>query len=106
MTPSGIIALVVVGLASGWIASRIVTGRGTGLVASLVVGVLGAFIGPLLLNALGIREPVGILGSIVTAVIGAGALLFIAQVVGSLALVLIGALVVILLLGGASVRWR
>lgn len=102
MEPSEVVVFLVIGLASGWIANRIVTGRGRSLLSSLVVGVIGAFVGAFLLQALDLQAPAGILGSMVTAVIGAGALLIVAGAVGSLTLVLIGALVLLFVLGGIS----
>lgn len=103
MTPSSLVVLVGVGLAAGWIASRIVRGQGASLFQSLAVGVLGAFVGPLLLGLLETAPPAGILGSIVTAVVGAAVLLLVADATGSLAIVLVGALVVVLLIGGVSI---
>jgi len=98
-----LIALLGVGLAAGWIASRIVTGGGRSVLGSLVVGVLGAYIGPLLLEAIEVNPPAGLLGSIVTAVVGAGALLVVAEVVGSLKIVVVGAVIALFVLGGISV---
>lgn len=40
-----ILAWIVLGLAAGFIASKLVTGSGKGLVADLVLGVVGAFVG-------------------------------------------------------------
>ena len=98
-----LIAFLAVGLAAGWIASRIVTGRGRSVLGSLIIGVLGAYIGPLLLEAIDVNPPADLLGSIVTAVIGAGALLVIAEVVGSLKIVIVGAVIALFVLGGVNV---
>jgi uncharacterized membrane protein YeaQ/YmgE (transglycosylase-associated protein family) len=103
MEPAEIVALLGVGLAAGWIASRIVTGRGRSVLGSLVIGVLGAYIGPLLLEALEVEAPAGLLGSIVTAVVGAGALLVVAEVVGSLKIVIVGAVIALVVLGGVTI---
>jgi uncharacterized membrane protein YeaQ/YmgE (transglycosylase-associated protein family) len=40
-----IIARIVLGLVSGFLASKIVNGRGDGLLLDMVIGVLGAFVG-------------------------------------------------------------
>lgn len=98
-----LIVLLGVGLAAGWIASRIVTGKGRSVVGSLVIGVLGAYIGPLLLEAVDLEAPADLIGSVVTAVIGAGALLIAAQVVGSLKLVIVGAVIALFVLGGVTI---
>jgi uncharacterized membrane protein YeaQ/YmgE (transglycosylase-associated protein family) len=103
MESAELVALLAVGLAAGWIASRIVTGKGRSVVGSLVIGVLGAYIGPLLLESADINPPADILGSVVTAVVGAGALLVAAQVVGSLKLVIVGAVIALFVLGGVTI---
>jgi uncharacterized membrane protein YeaQ/YmgE (transglycosylase-associated protein family) len=98
-----LIALLGVGLVAGWIASRIVTGKGRSVVGSLVIGVLGAYIGPLLLEAVDVIPSDDLLGAVVTAVIGAGALLVVAEVVGSLKIVIVGAVIALFVLGGVNV---
>ncbi|MEZ4503233.1 MAG: GlsB/YeaQ/YmgE family stress response membrane protein [Dehalococcoidia bacterium] len=103
MEPGELIALVLVGMVAGWIASRIVRGRGASVPNSIAVGVVGAFIGPILLTALDVEAPAGLLGSIVTAAIGAGALFFVAELVGSITLTLMGAIVLLVVLGGISI---
>ena len=40
-----ILAWIVLGLVAGFIASKVVTGSGRGLLADLVLGVIGAFVG-------------------------------------------------------------
>ena len=47
--------------------------------------------------------PADLIGSVVTAVIGAGALLIAAQVVGSLKLVIVGAVIALFVLGGVTI---
>ena len=48
-----IIAWIVLGLASGFIASKIVSGAGSGILMDLVLGVLGAVLGGVLFRFLG-----------------------------------------------------
>jgi uncharacterized membrane protein YeaQ/YmgE (transglycosylase-associated protein family) len=80
----GIIAWIVLGLIAGWIASKIMTGSGSGLVMNLVLGVVGAFVGGLLFSILGGAGVTGFnLWSIVVAVIGAVVVLWIAGMVRS-----------------------
>ena len=50
---------LVVGLIAGWIASKIVTKHGMGIVGDVVVGVIGAFIGDWLMPRLGIHLGTG-----------------------------------------------
>lgn len=102
MESAELLTLAAVGLVSGWIASRLVTGRGRSVPGSLALGVVGAFVGPLLLEVLELEAPVGLLGSVATAVIGAGALAVVAGLVGSLTLTLVGAVIAVVVLGGVS----
>jgi uncharacterized membrane protein YeaQ/YmgE (transglycosylase-associated protein family) len=44
---------VVVGAAAGWLAGRIVQGKNPGLLASIIVGMLGGLVGWALLHRLG-----------------------------------------------------
>lgn len=75
-----IIWYLLIGLAAGWIANLIVRGSGSGLVVNLLVGLVGGMLGGWLLSWIGL-VPVGTLGSLVTAVIGAIVLLWIAALV-------------------------
>ena len=79
-----IIAWIVLGLLAGWIASRIMTGSGMGLVMNLVLGVVGALVGGFLVNMLGGAGVTGFnLWSLVVAVLGAVVVLWIAGAVSS-----------------------
>jgi uncharacterized membrane protein YeaQ/YmgE (transglycosylase-associated protein family) len=49
-----VIVFLLVGLVAGWLASRVVGSAGGGLIADLVVGVIGAVIGGFLFSRLGI----------------------------------------------------
>ena len=65
-----------IGLIAGWLAGQIFKGSGFGILGNIVVGVVGAFIGGILFNMLGIGA-YGTLGSIVVSTIGAVVLLWI-----------------------------
>ena len=68
----GIIAWIILGLIAGWIASKIMHGEGSGLVMNLVLGVVGAFVGGLIFQALGGAGVTGFnLWSLLVGVIGA-----------------------------------
>ena len=74
--PGSWLAWILVGLIAGAVASRVVTGRGMGCLADIVVGIVGALIGGWLLGTLfNLSGTVGFLGSIVVAFIGAAFLL-------------------------------
>jgi uncharacterized membrane protein YeaQ/YmgE (transglycosylase-associated protein family) len=77
MTLGTILVWLVIGLIAGWLASAVV-GGGYGLVGDIIVGIVGAFIGGLLFNALGVSSPfAGLAGTIFVAFIGAMVLLLV-----------------------------
>jgi uncharacterized membrane protein YeaQ/YmgE (transglycosylase-associated protein family) len=76
-----VIVLLLVGAVAGWLAGKIVSGFGFGLVGNIVVGILGAFIASWILPRLGIGVGGGILASIIHATIGAVILLALLRVV-------------------------
>ncbi len=52
LSNESIIVILVVGLVAGWLAGKIVRGAGFGLIADIVIGIIGAFIGDWLLPRL------------------------------------------------------
>jgi uncharacterized membrane protein YeaQ/YmgE (transglycosylase-associated protein family) len=76
-----LIVFLIVGIAAGWLAGRIVRGGGFGLLGDLIVGVLGAIIGGWLLGRLNLPLGPPILGAFIDAVIGAVILLIIVRFV-------------------------
>jgi len=71
---------LIIGVAAGWLAGQLMKGGGFGLIGDLVVGVIGAFLGGWLLGALGIVAG-GLIGSLVTATVGAVVLLFLIRLI-------------------------
>lgn len=65
-----------IGLVAGWLAGQIFKGSGFGIIGNIIVGVVGAFIGSMIFNLLGIGA-YGTVGSIVVSTIGAIVLLWI-----------------------------
>jgi len=65
---------LLVGLAAGWLAGQIMKSGGRGLVGDLILGVIGAILGGFLFGLLGLGAN-SLLGSLVTATVGAIALL-------------------------------
>ncbi|HEV3145877.1 MAG TPA: GlsB/YeaQ/YmgE family stress response membrane protein [Gemmataceae bacterium] len=73
-----ILWFILIGLVAGWLAGLVVKGRGLGLLADIIVGIIGAIIGGYLFGWLNISLPVtGLLGSLITATVGAILLLFV-----------------------------
>lgn len=75
-----LILFLLVGLAAGWLASRIMRGDSLGLIGDLIVGVVGALLGGWLFNLLGISLG-GLFGSLVTALVGAMVLLYLLRLI-------------------------
>lgn len=74
-----LLLLIVLGGLAGWIASALM-GSGGGLVWNIVMGIIGAFVGGLIMNALGQPGVTGFnLYSIVVAVIGAAIAIYIGR---------------------------
>lgn len=77
----GIIAWLVIGAIAGWLAGKIVEGGGFGLLADIVVGIIGAVIGGWLAGALGIGVGGGMIASIIVALVGAIVLLVVLRLI-------------------------
>jgi uncharacterized membrane protein YeaQ/YmgE (transglycosylase-associated protein family) len=67
----GILAWIVVGLIAGWLAGQVMKGGGYGLVADIILGLLGGVLGGWIFEKLGASTGGGMLGSIIVAFIGA-----------------------------------
>ncbi|CAN7330689.1 GlsB/YeaQ/YmgE family stress response membrane protein [Knoellia sp. LjRoot47] len=74
----GIIAWIIIGGLAGWIASKIMnTDAQQGILLNIVVGIVGAFLGGLLLSLLGVdTDGAGLIFTFITAIAGACLLLF------------------------------
>ena len=79
MTLENIVVFIVVGLVAGFLASRIVLGKGRGWFWDIIIGILGAIIGGWLAGVLHVSINVGpsILNQIIIAFVGAVILLLI-----------------------------
>lgn len=77
----GIGALLVflaIGAVAGWLAGKLMKGKGLGLLGNMVVGVIGAIVGGMLFDFLGITTS-GLVGAIITATVGAIVLLYLVR---------------------------
>jgi len=67
-----ILAWIILGLLSGFIASKIVNKAGEGVLLDIVLGIVGAIVGGLFFHLLGMRGVSGLnLRSLIVAVVGA-----------------------------------
>ena len=80
MSGQGLIIFLLIGLAAGWIAGKLMKGGGFGLVGDLVVGVVGAYLGGWVFSLLGLAA-YGLIGALIMATIGAMLLLYIIRLV-------------------------
>jgi uncharacterized membrane protein YeaQ/YmgE (transglycosylase-associated protein family) len=71
LDPGSLVMWLIVGLVAGFLASRMMSGGGYGLIGDIVVGIVGAFLGGWVAGLLGIGGSYGLIGSIVIAFIGA-----------------------------------
>lgn len=81
LTSVGWIGYVVIGAVAGWIAGKIVRGRGSGILANIVVGICGALIGGFLLSFFVNTAEGGWWFTLFTAVLGSVILLWIVGLV-------------------------
>ncbi len=76
----GWFAFLIVGIAAGWIAEKVMK-RDHGLLTNLVVGIVGAYLGAYLFGVLGLELGDDFFGRLATATAGAVALLAIINLV-------------------------
>ena len=81
----GILIWIIVGAIAGFLASKVLTGKGMGLLWDIVAGILGAFLGGWLAGLVGISVSPGTftVGGLVSAFVGAVILLVVFRAVTS-----------------------
>jgi uncharacterized membrane protein YeaQ/YmgE (transglycosylase-associated protein family) len=75
LEPGGWLEWLIVGLLAGAIAGTLVRGRGYGCLVDIVVGIIGAFIGGIVVGFFLPGTVVGFAGTLIVAVLGAVLLL-------------------------------
>lgn len=78
---SNLLWFIIVGIVAGFLAGKLMKGKGFGILFNLLVGVGGALLGGWLFGQLGLSFGGGILGSLITAFLGAVILLFVISLV-------------------------
>ncbi|MGH3531808.1 MAG: GlsB/YeaQ/YmgE family stress response membrane protein [Mycobacterium sp.] len=81
MTSVGWIAYIIIGGIAGWIAGKIVRGRGQGILMNIVIGIVGALIGGFLLSFFVDTAGGGWWFTLFTAILGSVILLWIVGLV-------------------------
>ena len=74
---NSVLAMLLIGAVAGWIAGKLMKGRGFGLFGNVIVGIVGAFLAGLIFPALGFSVGGGVIASIFHATIGSVILLFV-----------------------------
>jgi len=69
---------IAIGILAGWLAGKIMRGRGYGLIIDLLLGIVGSIIGAFVFGLLGLHA-YGLVGSIVVATAGAMMLLYLVR---------------------------
>jgi uncharacterized membrane protein YeaQ/YmgE (transglycosylase-associated protein family) len=77
------IVILLVGVAVGYLAGRVVRGSGFGLVGDSAVGIVGALLSAWLLPRFGVHFLGGIGGLVIDCAIGAGVLLLVLRLTGA-----------------------
>ncbi|NPD90925.1 GlsB/YeaQ/YmgE family stress response membrane protein [Xylanibacter muris] len=75
---TGLIGSIIIGILAGFLAGKIMRGGGYGCLINLILGIVGGAFGGWIFNAVGINWG-GTIGQLVTAVVGAISILFIAS---------------------------
>jgi uncharacterized membrane protein YeaQ/YmgE (transglycosylase-associated protein family) len=72
---------IIVGIIAGWLAGKLMSGRGYGLLGDLVLGLVGGVVGGWIFGQLDVAGPSGVIGAIVTATVGAIVLVWITHLI-------------------------
>jgi uncharacterized membrane protein YeaQ/YmgE (transglycosylase-associated protein family) len=76
----GLLYWLIVGLIAGWLAGVVMKGGGYGMLADIILGILGGVLGGWIFTKLGIAAGGGLIGGIIVAFIGAVVLVAITRV--------------------------
>lgn len=75
------IYFIIIGGIAGWLAGKIMKGGGFGLVMNIVLGIIGSMVGGWVFSFFGISTDGGTIGSLVTALVGAVLILYVARLI-------------------------
>lgn len=76
MSLESLVIFLLIGLIAGWLAGVVMRGGGYGVVADIVIGILGSLVGGFLFSLFGLGAS-GLLGSIIVAFCGAVVLILV-----------------------------
>jgi uncharacterized membrane protein YeaQ/YmgE (transglycosylase-associated protein family) len=73
--------VILIGILAGFLAGKLMQGRGFGLIVDLLLGIVGSFIGSWIFARLGIATTGGFIGQLLVSLVGALLLLFIVRLI-------------------------
>jgi uncharacterized membrane protein YeaQ/YmgE (transglycosylase-associated protein family) len=79
----GVVVWIIIGLLAGWLANAILGSRGGGLFYKLAVGLVGAIVGGLIFDNIGLSVRPTFIGELVSATVGAVVFLLIWRAIRS-----------------------
>jgi uncharacterized membrane protein YeaQ/YmgE (transglycosylase-associated protein family) len=77
----GFIEWILIGLIAGWLAGKVMSGGGYGVVVDILLGLLGSVLGGWIFSSLNIWPGGGAIGAIIVAFIGAVLLVWITRLI-------------------------
>jgi uncharacterized membrane protein YeaQ/YmgE (transglycosylase-associated protein family) len=77
LSGESLVVILLVGLAAGWLAGKIVTGGGFGLIGDIAIGIVGALVGSWLFPRVGVHIGTRMIDQIIAATVGAVLVLFV-----------------------------
>lgn len=72
--------VIVIGILAGWIAGKIMHGKGYGLLGDLIIGVIGSLLGSFIFGLVGLGA-YGLIGRLIVAIVGAVILLWLIRLI-------------------------
>ena len=66
-----LIGFIILGAIVGWLAGKIMSGHGYGIIWDIVLGIIGSFVGGLVFSLIFGTQPTGLIISFIVALIGA-----------------------------------
>lgn len=65
------IVFIIIGALAGWLAGKIMRGKGFGLLTNIIVGIFGALLGGAMFSLAGVSISEGFMGSLIVSLVGA-----------------------------------
>lgn len=83
MDITSLLIFLAIGAVAGWLAGILMKGGGSGILMNIVLGIVGAIVGGFLFGVVGLSSH-GLIGSIITATVGAVVVLFVVRLIKKL----------------------